>query len=58
MNDHRKYAQYSGVRDGMRILTAMSNQYFGADRCFREIDSSSCSQARVYNEYYIEWSHQ
>ena len=24
MNDHQKNAQYSGVRDGMRLLTAMS----------------------------------
>ena len=35
MNDHQKNAQYSGVRDGMRLLTAMSNQYFAMDRCFR-----------------------
>jgi len=32
MNDDQKAAQYSGVRGGMRLLTAISNQYFGADR--------------------------
>jgi hypothetical protein len=26
---------------GMRLLTAMSNQYFGADRCLREMDPSN-----------------
>jgi hypothetical protein len=26
---------------GMRLLTAMSNQYFGADRCFREMGPSN-----------------
>jgi len=38
VNDHQENAQYSGVRDGMRLLTAMFNQYFGADRCFRAKD--------------------
>jgi hypothetical protein len=41
MNDHQRNAKYSGVRDGMRLLTAMSNEYSGADRCFRTTDSSS-----------------
>jgi quercetin dioxygenase-like cupin family protein len=41
MNDHQKNAQYSRVRDGMRLLTATFNQYFAADRCSRPRDSSS-----------------
>ena len=34
MNDHQKNAQ-SGVCAGMRLPTAMFNEYFGADRGFR-----------------------
>jgi hypothetical protein len=40
MNAHQKNAQYSVGRDGRRLLTAMSHQYFGADRPIRKIVSS------------------
>ena len=41
MNDHQKNEQYSGMREGCAFLTAMSNRFFGMDRYFRTIRSSS-----------------